>query len=855
LQLRHLRVKNIRSYRSGTIELGPGTTLIAGDVGAGKTSLLYAIEMALFGTSQVDAAYLVRHGAPHSEVSVTFADDEHRHEIARKFRRVLRKGREVFEPEGISFSTDGAKTEYSATELRQRVIELLGFPDNPSPTSHSDLWRWAVYVPQERMREVLEGDAEERLETVRKALGVERYRLAAENADDLGADLRRSARARRSEADLLRHFDDDVVRATEAADALRVQRVTIERSIEGRVEAARSARAEVDALDAGVRAAQGDARELESLEREQSADAEALEVRARTRDARLSEIAQHRRTAEESRRAAEDGEVNRKELQQCDHRISEVRDRLDRLATDLQRLAAARADRDAALRQQATAEPALRHAMAERDSRRAALERALSTGPAHEPPAPTPETLDAIDAKLSGLRDREKTCVAAVTRAQTSSSELEELLRAGVCPRCGQPVLRAEFEPHRAEAERARTRDEAELEEVVGALHRAEDERRARERYERARDRWKEAEVERSHARSVLTSAEAVVSAAEGAAGQVTTSLTASEAALKRWAPVESEATRLREEVQRLGAEHERWAAAVDVAARAGEAARLADASAAALEKELPRLDGETAAIARRQSERAGRIDALAVKVRDAAPLAGQLATAQARARVREDEWEADRRALVRVDTQLDEALRRLAASEQGRAERARRIAEAVDLDAKAEWLARPFRETLLTMERKILAHAQASFERNFARYFAALLDDPALVASTDTTFTPGVRIEGEWTPAAALSGGERTALALAFRLALAQVVRSLGSLKLDTLLLDEPTEGFSPEQVLRMGELLEELGLPQVVLVSHEDELAAVADTVVRVRKVDGVSTFGPPPDSGRREVEGAPP
>jgi DNA repair protein SbcC/Rad50 len=89
------------------------------------------------------------------------------------------------------------------------------------------------------------------------------------------------------------------------------------------------------------------------------------------------------------------------------------------------------------------------------------------------------------------------------------------------------------------------------------------------------------------------------------------------------------------------------------------------------------------------------------------------------------------------------------------------------------------------------------------------------------------------------LSGGERTSLALAFRLALAQVVRSLGNLRFETILLDEPTDGFSPEQVVRMGELLAELDLPQVVIVSHEDELAGIADRVVRVEKVDGASVL----------------
>jgi energy-coupling factor transporter ATP-binding protein EcfA2 len=58
-------------------------------------------------------------------------------------------------------------------------------------------------------------------------------------------------------------------------------------------------------------------------------------------------------------------------------------------------------------------------------------------------------------------------------------------------------------------------------------------------------------------------------------------------------------------------------------------------------------------------------------------------------------------------------------------------------------------------------------------------------------------------------------------------------------MLLDEPTDGFSAEQVVRMGELLEELALPQVIVVSHEAELAGIADRTVRVVKTDGRSTL----------------
>jgi DNA repair exonuclease SbcCD ATPase subunit len=73
-------------------------------------------------------------------------------------------------------------------------------------------------------------------------------------------------------------------------------------------------------------------------------------------------------------------------------------------------------------------------------------------------------------------------------------------------------------------------------------------------------------------------------------------------------------------------------------------------------------------------------------------------------------------------------------------------------------------------------------------------------------------------------------------------VVRSAGHLQLDSLLLDEPTDGFSPEQVQSMGQLLEELALPQVLLVSHERELESVAQRVVWVEKSGGQSILRGP-------------
>lgn len=73
VRLARLRLKNLRSYEAADLSFPAGTTLLVGDVGSGKTSILYAIEMALFGFAEVDPTFLVRHRAPEAEVRLELA--------------------------------------------------------------------------------------------------------------------------------------------------------------------------------------------------------------------------------------------------------------------------------------------------------------------------------------------------------------------------------------------------------------------------------------------------------------------------------------------------------------------------------------------------------------------------------------------------------------------------------------------------------------------------------------------------------------------------------------------------------------------------------------------------------------
>jgi DNA repair exonuclease SbcCD ATPase subunit len=163
--------------------------------------------------------------------------------------------------------------------------------------------------------------------------------------------------------------------------------------------------------------------------------------------------------------------------------------------------------------------------------------------------------------------------------------------------------------------------------------------------------------------------------------------------------------------------------------------------------------------------------------------------------------------------------------------------AHARKLSNYEEWLGAFFRPTVGQIERQALSQAAARFNEHFQRFFTTLVDDPDMVVKVREDFSPVFEREGFDQDFEALSGGERTSMALAYRFALNAVVRDNLENQPDLIVLDEPTDGFSKEQVYKMRELLEELDSRQVILVSHERELESMADHIFRVTKTNGTS------------------
>ena len=838
MQIAHVGLRNLRSYRAAELELGAGTTLLSGDIGSGKTSLLYAMEMALFGFAEVDPAYLVRHGARDAEVSLTLTDGTHRWELRRKFVRKARKGRDTFEPTENSLAVDGQRAAYSATELRRRTIELLGFPDNPNPRAHSDVWRWAVYLAQERMRDVLDPDTDARMETVRKALGVEQYRLAGENAHGLSRALQDRAANLTEQTARHRGLEEEAVRWRQE-EALARRRLS-----------------ELDARERKLREELGQARVLlEEVERERR-----LQEGAREALAQQERLAvELERAVDQEARALEAGRASLAKLQtdrarETSEDVSpeEPRVSLDELRNRRETLIVRRGALEG-LRGQASV---VAEQISERTKRLEELgARATTTHrelarvrkdrkrlgtiePITEPPPPSDRTLKQIQAERTQREEERRALDRRLATATAELEELAELVQKGICPRCRRPVEASEFEAHRREESSVVAGIQRELEAVTARLGATDTEALSRLDYERLHDQWRLLDSRRTDLLERESALQAQDAEDAGLKHQVETERTELEARAESLALQGSEFDRVLEEValvdRMIVAEQERARAA------AARAERLR-----ALDRRIPEVEAEIDLRRRNETDRsAQRVEVLR-----------QIQAGRGRLRVPDDlelKWTLGRRRTDELDGSLQSVLSEASGPRGSLAETRAHLdeltrrqqerdtlaREAAQLTGLAHWVDGEFRAAMIELERRRLQQGRFQFERRFAQYFAALVEDPSLSARVDEDFAPWVDIAGQPTPAEALSGGERTALALAYRLALGRMVRDAGRLTLETLILDEPTEGFSQEQTLRMGDLLEGLGLPQVILVSHERQLEGIADRVVRIRKKEGIST-----------------
>ena len=189
----------------------------------------------------------------------------------------------------------------------------------------------------------------------------------------------------------------------------------------------------------------------------------------------------------------------------------------------------------------------------------------------------------------------------------------------------------------------------------------------------------------------------------------------------------------------------------------------------------------------------------------------------------------------VEISKRIDELKERLEAARKKvkRLDRVKRILE----------IAREIRQSYRSIQPKLRRDFILYLERTIQQILDELAGgDSSLQVRIDENYTPIVEGEsGYRRNVQNLSGGERTMLAFAYRLGIAQLLMQWRTGRgLQLLLLDEPTESLGREDgsINRLAESLSRLKtVEQIIAVTHSEEFADKADHVIWLNKKDNQS------------------
>ncbi|MBS3086461.1 AAA family ATPase [Candidatus Pacearchaeota archaeon] len=224
--LKKITLNNIRSYNNQTIEFPEGSTLLSGDIGSGKTSVLLGIEFALFGLQPGQrGSALLKNGEKEGSVTMEFEVDDKKILVERK----LKRGKTISQ-EYCSITIDGDKREFSVTELKDKVLEILSYPKEFSKRQNL-LYKFTIYTPQEEMKQIILEDPETRTNTLRYVFGIDKYKKILENVSILASRLREEKRIKEAMLENMEQDKANLISKEEEIEAKHYNLVSVEKEL------------------------------------------------------------------------------------------------------------------------------------------------------------------------------------------------------------------------------------------------------------------------------------------------------------------------------------------------------------------------------------------------------------------------------------------------------------------------------------------------------------------------------------------------------------------------------------------------------------------------------------------------
>lgn len=800
--LKSIVIDNIRSYEHEEVEFPRGISLFEGDIGSGKSTVLMAIEFALFGLGSQKPEALLSKKAETGFVILEFSVDGEKYEIK---RTLIRKNAGVNQdPKNSWIKIAGEKEILAPSELKQRVLQILRFNEPADPKAESKIFRYAIFTPQEAMKEVL-FDSKKRLETIRKAFGIEDYSIAESNAREILVEIKTRVAVFKEKFSNISELESQINESKGMVSKLESE-ISQKQKKKGILEADETRKIQ-------------ELKELQTKNNEKiklELRKESLEEKSETDRTRVKQIEQEfadyenelrndnekleklvEITKPETTKSVEDITSEIKKFQETNDNIIKLESEKNSIKQDIIRLKEKFGEKIV------SEKDAIQNTLDDLEKEKESLEKFASE----------------IKEKLEKVNDQK-------IQKETLKGSLEkEILKfsqlGNACPTCKQEIREDHHHKLVDEKKKEAKSLETELQEIIDSFF------ESNTKSKEIQSKIESYENEMLQIQKIIPGIEefGIKSARWNELGFQIVELK------KRLQDTEFEGKNPVEYLTELKDRIMEFESVTVQIKQIIEAKQK-------VEKIIGNHQREVDLIASQIDEREVELEQIKLELES-------LGDSEKMISLKEEELDSLRKEITRVSSIVAAVSENLKNQTEQIKQNESKVAESRKWETKykkfdqvQQWLEAFFIPTTSQIEKQVLLSVLQNFNETYTRWYSILVEDPTKESRIDENFTPIVNQDGFDQEIGFLSGGEKTSIALAYRLTLNSLMRKeTESMKSNLLVLDEPTDGFSKNQLGKVRELLDELRSEQIVLVSHEKELEAYVDNIFQISKQNGIS------------------
>ncbi len=173
MRIEIVQLENIRSHTKSTVPFTRGFNCLVGGLGCGKSSVLYAVDFALFGDSIGRSfEYLLREGADSGKVTVQFTHNGYTYKLIRGLKRKGKSINQDFEQLRL-YEDEKLIASIKNEAIAEQFKAITGLD--------RDLYREIVWFRQEHLKELLDATPRDRQKRLDELFGLSDYETAWSN--------------------------------------------------------------------------------------------------------------------------------------------------------------------------------------------------------------------------------------------------------------------------------------------------------------------------------------------------------------------------------------------------------------------------------------------------------------------------------------------------------------------------------------------------------------------------------------------------------------------------------------------------------------------------------------------------